>query len=202
MNKWLDARLKELPGKSKSGLARELGLSHARVFEIVKGTRRIQTTEIPVIAQYLEWPEEQVFALASGQPHGLRPASVAVAGYVGAGAAVFAIDDHAKGGGIDMLELPTPGDVVAVRVRGDSQMPVYRDGDTILYSLDQRVAPSSLLGVECVVKLAEPDGRTLIKILRRGATPRHFTLASHNANDIEDVAVEWAAPVLWVKRGL
>jgi hypothetical protein len=43
------------------------------------------------------------------------------------------------------------------------------------------------------------DGRTFVKVLKR-ATKTTATLGSHNAPDIENVRVEWAAPVLWVKR--
>jgi len=123
---------------------------------------------------------------------------IAIAGYVGAGATVIPIDDHARGAGIDYVEIPPS--VVGARVRGDSQLPVYRNNDVILYQRDS-VPPSQLIGRECMVQLAEPDGRLLLKTIRRGPTPRTFTLASHNARDIEGVRIEWAAPVLWVKRG-
>jgi hypothetical protein len=33
------------------------------------------------------------------------------------------------------------------------------------------------------------------------ATKTTANLGSHNAPDIEAVRVDWAAPVLWVKRG-
>ena len=49
------------------------------------------------------------------------------------------------------------------------------------------------IGRECVIKLA--DGRLFVKELRRGENGR-FTLFGWNSPLIENVAVEWAAPVL------
>jgi hypothetical protein len=55
-----------------------------------------------------------------------------------------------------------------------------------------------MIGRECVVRLA--DGRTMLKMVSRGANGL-FDLHSHNAPPITGVAIEWVAPVLWVKRG-
>jgi phage repressor protein C with HTH and peptisase S24 domain len=197
MNRWLADRLKELK-KPKTGLAKAMGVHHARVHDIIKGERRIAAAEVPAVADYLEWPEEKVWQLINRR-RSARP-KVAIAGYIGAGAAVFPIDDHAKGAGMDDVEIPPSEGVVAARVRGDSQLPVYRDNDVILYQRNG-TSPAELIGVECAVQLAEPDGRMLIKTIKRGPTPKTFTLTSHNASDIEGVKIEWAAPVLWVKRG-
>ncbi|MBD3845964.1 peptidase S24 [Bosea sp. SSUT16] len=53
--KWVAAGLKK-PGKKKGELSRVLGRSPSTVTDILKGTRRIAITEIPLIAAYLEEP--------------------------------------------------------------------------------------------------------------------------------------------------
>ena len=124
-----------------------------------------------------------------------------VVGYVGAGAEVLGIDDGMKGAGIDEVEAPpnASGNAIAVRVRGDSMMPAYRDGDYIIY--DERREGSDIglyVGKECVVRLS--DGRTFIKTLGHGTTPGTWVLWSYNAAPMLDVVVEWAARVRWIER--
>lgn len=127
---------------------------------------------------------------------GGKAPTVQVAGYVGAGAEVIPFDDHAKGDGLEEVKLPrglNPEKTVAVRVRGDSMSPLVEDGWLIFYSRDPEPVTADVLGKTCVVKL--PDGRTLLKQVRRGFDPGRFNLVSFNGPLIENVELEWAAPV-------
>lgn len=130
------------------------------------------------------------------------PASqmIPVVGYVGAGAEVFCIDDHAKGAGLDEVEAPLPGmsrSSVAVRVRGNSMEPAFYDGDLIFYDRNDNGDLMHLIGKECVVSLG--DGRKFIKILKRRANGDWY-LHSNNAEPIMDIEIEWAAKVGVIKR--
>lgn len=122
-------------------------------------------------------------------------------GYVGAGAQVFPIDDHAMGAGLEEVDIPpgVPEDAVLVIVRGDSMYPRYFENEMLFY-VRRNDNPKAHLGRECVAQLR--DGRILVKIMRRGSDDSLFNLESWNAPLIEDVAIEWAAPVLArVNRG-
>lgn len=129
-----------------------------------------------------------------------RSGMVAIAGRVGAGQEIHSFDDSIKGAGIGETERPegADGSIVAVEVGGSSMMPVYRDGDILFYARDEMEDWLRHVGDECVVKLT--DGRYFVKILRRGHKRGHATLSSYNADDIEDVKVEWAAPIRWIRR--
>lgn len=124
-------------------------------------------------------------------------ATIPVVGYVGAGAEVFAIDDHAKGDGIEEIEAP-PGMLngIALIVRGNSMTPKYDDGEVIyiektLFSID------GLIGENCYVQLS--DGRCFLKKLQYGSKPGLFTLISYNAPPIIDVPVERAYPIAFTR---
>jgi phage repressor protein C with HTH and peptisase S24 domain len=118
---------------------------------------------------------------------------VQLAGYVGAGQEVYQFDE----GGAGYVEAPPEADETtqAVEVKGGSMLPLYEDGTILYYS--KQLAPEGMLGRRCVVRLE--DDRVLVKTLRRGTERGLYTLLSLNAPDIEDVAVQWAAPIDWIK---
>lgn len=121
--------------------------------------------------------------------------SITIVGKVGAGAQVIIEDDHGKGSGIGEIDLPTVDDnLMCVKVEGDSQRPRYFHGELVFYKADH-FAPSQVVGQECVVRLQ--DGRMLIKTVRRGTRKGVYSLESWNADLIEDVVIDWAAPVAW-----
>ncbi len=128
------------------------------------------------------------------------PAMVAVVGYVGAGQEIFPHDDHALGTGLEEVEAPEgvgKDPMVAVRVRGESMHPL-RDGWLLFYRRDQHGVPEACLNRLCIVKLAG-DGPILVKELRRGYGSGSFVLSSWNAPPLEDVRLDWAAPVLSIR---
>ncbi len=125
---------------------------------------------------------------------------VSVVGYVGAGQEIFALDVHALGASLEEVEAPEGvgrDTMVAVRVRGESMHPL-RDGWLLFYRRDQHGVPETCLNRLCIVKLAD-DGPILVKELHRGYREGHFVLSSWNAPPIEDVRLDWAAPVLSIR---
>lgn len=134
-------------------------------------------------------------------PDGEAPArKVSVVGYVGAGQEVFPHDDHALGGGLEDVDAPEgvgAQPVVAVRIRGDSMHPM-RGGWLLFYRRQDDGVPDDCLNRLCIVKLAD-DGPMLVKEVRRGYRANHFVLSSWNAPPIEDVRLDWAAPVLSIR---
>jgi phage repressor protein C with HTH and peptisase S24 domain len=125
---------------------------------------------------------------------GDKARTTSAVGYVGAGAEITPFDDHSPGR-LEEAEIPpgVPDDAVLVIVRGDSMYPRYFDNEFLFY-VRRNDDPEAHLGRESVVQLA--DGRIFVKILRKGAGKGLFNLESWNAPLIEDVAVQWAAPVL------
>lgn len=125
---------------------------------------------------------------------GGKPATAHAVGFVGAGAEVMPFDDHSAGR-LEEVDIPpgVPDDAVLVIVRGDSMYPRYFDNEFLFY-VRRNDDPEAHIGRESVVQLQ--DGRIFVKILRRGTEPGFFNLESWNAPLIEDVAVQWAAPVL------
>ena len=186
-------RLKEImkeKGVTQERLASLIGAHPITISKLVRGKMRLSDKWIEKISSALEVPPTELFA---------ERQTIPIVGYVGAGAEIWPIDDHAPGAGLDEVELPWPvgENAVAVIVRGQSMHPVYREGDIIIYE-ERHEDPTHLIARECVVRLT--DGRTFIKELAPGSKPGHFTLLSWNAPPIHDAPVAWAAPVRYVKR--
>lgn len=184
--------LRNAAGLSIDELAEKTGLSTSYVSRLERGERNLSVKTMAAFAQALGVTPSELLAVAPAR-------MIPVVGYVGAGQEVYAIDDHAKGDGIEEVECPWDDlahSTVAVRVRGDSMVPAYFNGDLIFYER-QDTDLTHLLGKECVVALA--DGRKFIKQLRRTPSGQWY-LHSHNADPILGVEIEWAARVRLIAR--
>ena len=103
------------------------------------------------------------------------------------------------GNGWEEIDVPgvTDATAYALEITGDSMLPVYREGDTII------VSPSATLrkGDRVVVKTT--DGQVMAKIMQR-QTAKTVELASFNVShetkslDMKDV--DWMARIIWASQ--
>ncbi|MEI7608308.1 MAG: S24 family peptidase [Rhodospirillaceae bacterium] len=98
-------------------------------------------------------------------------------------------------------------DFFAIEVQGASMSPAYRDGDIVICSRRQisdlrNVDPAQFRRRDCAVKTA--DGRGFLKNVIPGRSEGVFTLRSYNPDypDIENAALQWIAPVVWIRRSI
>ncbi|MDH3596297.1 MAG: helix-turn-helix domain-containing protein [Rhodospirillales bacterium] len=186
-----------LRGWSQAELARRAGVSKENVKKYCQGAvGQPRGDTIPHLADALDvhfvWLRDGV---------GPQWRRIPVVGYVGAGEQFHAVDDLSQGAGLDSVDFDLGGvDPIAVEVRGESMLPVYRPGDRLLCSRLAGSDESGFLGKDCVVKLT--SGAGYVKRVVRSGTPGHYTLLSYAAEPIADVALEWAAPILWIKRAV
>jgi phage repressor protein C with HTH and peptisase S24 domain len=121
---------------------------------------------------------------------------VPVSGEIGAGAKVYDIEG---GGGRNIGFERAPrgfGAVEALRVRGDSMYPVYRDGDVVF--IEDRPAEFPLLrNTEYVIELT--DGRRLLKMVEPAPDGR-YNLIAYNAPVEPDVEIVNAQRVRYVRK--
>jgi phage repressor protein C with HTH and peptisase S24 domain len=134
-----------------------------------------------------------------GEPPSPAFRGIPLLGLAQAGAGGF-FDDAGfpAGRGWDEVEFPGPDEnVFALEVTGDSMMPLYRDGDTII------VARNTTLrrGDRVVVKTRE--GEVMAKIMQR-KTQRQVELASlnpaHPTRTLPTSEIEWMGRILWASQ--
>lgn len=188
-------QLRQARGWTHEQAAEAMGVSRGQFIKLERGERRLTADYIRLAADAFGTSELEVLSTLG------TPRTVRLVGKVGAGAEVHLFDGDISSERIDEVEAPPGADeaTVAVIVEGDSMYPRYLERETIYYRrADATGDPASLIGREVVVRLA--DGRTFVKVLRRGSSPGYFTLDSYNASSMEDVVIEWAVPVKWVRR--
>jgi len=185
-------RLRKNADLTLEELSEKAGISVSQLSRYESGERDPSLAHLRALASVFDAP---IAVLAEEQRQ------LPVIGYVGAGAEIHMIDDYAKGDGMDEIDAPpgVPPNAIAVRVRGDSMLPAYHDGDHIIYDHPRSGRDiGHYVGRECVVRVA--DGRTFIKTLGRGSRDGLWALWSYNAAPMHDMVLEWAARVRWIER--
>jgi DNA-binding Xre family transcriptional regulator len=118
---------------------------------------------------------------------------IIVAGRIGAGGEV--IFEEVNDGVV-----PRPpglsGPIEALEVEGSSMLPRYSSGDVVYIARTSGGVEKDDIGEFCAVRLK--TGETYVKQLAVGSRPGFFTLRSLNAEDIVDVELEWATPIIFV----
>jgi len=103
------------------------------------------------------------------------------------------------GQGWDEVQFPAPEheNIYALEVSGESMMPLYRDGDTIIVAPGENVRK----GDRVVVKTTE--GEVMAKVLNR-QTASIVELASinpeHEGRTLQKKDIEWMARIIWASQ--
>ncbi|HEV7319168.1 MAG TPA: helix-turn-helix transcriptional regulator [Ensifer sp.] len=198
---------------SPSGLARRAGLDPTSFNKSKRrsadGRERWPSTES--IAKVLEATGATIDQFTSllntvGAPVAtsapVASATIPLIGFAQAGAGGFFDDGGFPAGqGWDVIDFPTTAErragVYALEVQGDSMLPLYRDGDTLIVDPGAQIRR----GDRVVVKTR--DGEVMAKILTR-QTPQMIELLSlnpeHPNRSFETNQIEWIARVIWASQ--
>ena len=134
------------------------------------------------------------------------PRLVPILGTVGAGAVVMPVDDHPlfpldmpdwSTTNIETVQAPPgAGKCYAVKVEGDSMMPIYEPGTILFY--EKHSLPEEVINRRVIAKLV--SGEAYVKKLQRSAMAGRWNLASANGSVMEDVELEWCAKITYTKE--
>jgi len=198
-------RLAQEHGLSASGLARRAGLDPTTFNKSKRTTRegKLRWPSTESVSKILAATDASIneFVSYMGEIGGAGVyRNIPLIGFAQAGSSGY-FDDagYPAGGGWD--EIPFPGfadpHAYALEISGDSMVPVFCDGDTIIVSPEANIRR----GDRVVVKTR--DGEVLVKILQRQSA-RKLDLQSVNAqHDDRSLAVddiEWMARVIWASQ--
>jgi hypothetical protein len=119
-------------------------------------------------------------------------------GYVTAGAHIIPLEEDKNA----YLKMPwlDQNHWEGLIVQGDSQWPRFMSGEVILYD-PEPLKPEELIGHYAVCRTLK-DGRTMLKIIRKGTRVGTFTLESHNAPPLHDIDLMAAYKVVGLLTSL
>jgi phage repressor protein C with HTH and peptisase S24 domain len=186
--------LREALGESQTAFAHRFGVEQASVSRWERETSPVQRKFQKQMAEIANTSVAEFFHSDTA------PRVVPIIGSVGAGEKFLPASTTTA---LEHVDFDIKNDeIVGIRVRGDSMSPVYRDGEILICSRVNRQDLANALNKDCVLETAAGEG--YIKILKPGSTPNLFNLRSYNPyfDDIVDVEIKWAAPVLWVYRNV
>jgi phage repressor protein C with HTH and peptisase S24 domain len=199
-------RLAERNELTPSGLARRAGLDSTTFNKSKRtaadGRPRWPSTES--IAKILEATRSEIGAFLGFEETARAPSGrfreVPLLGFAQAGAGGF-FDDGGFPAGQGWDQIPFPGgaaeNVFALEVTGDSMLPLYRHGDTIIVARDSACRK----GDRVVVKTG--DGEVMAKILQK-KTSKSVDLASlnpsHKNRTIPVRDIEWMGRIIWASQ--
>jgi repressor LexA len=154
--------------------------------KILKGRRDVSASEMMEISEITGFP---LPTEATGSP-----GDIPVMGFLGAGAEIQPDFEQVPPEGLYQVNLPfpLPAEMIAFEVRGDSMLPVYKDGHVIVVYKESHRPLHSFYGEDAAVKTS--DGRRFIKTIQRG-TNGNVNLFSFNAPLMEDVRLEWIGEI-------
>lgn len=175
-------RALERTGKTKTALAKYLGVRNSAITEILGGDRLIKADEVPRIVEFLELDR------------------VPIMGRIGAGGDIEPDYEQVVADELGTVKVPVwmPGEMVAFEVKGDSMMPRYDTGDVIVVWAEQKRATESFFGQEVAVRTR--NGKRYLKTIKAGKTRSVATLTSWNAKPIENVKLDWIGEIYVVIR--
>jgi len=188
-------------GLSPSGLAKRAGLD-ATTFNKSKRTTRdgkLRWPSTESVSKVLDATGASVAEFLGDimQAEGGGSRHIPVIGYAQAGEKGF-FDDagYPVGAGWDEVAFPDIGDpnAYALEVSGESMLPLYRDGDTLI------VSPSSSIRRGDRVVVSTRDGEVMVKELVR-RTARRVELRSFNpefpGREFAPAEIAWMARIVW-----
>ncbi|QPC87390.1 XRE family transcriptional regulator [Mesorhizobium sp. NBSH29] len=119
---------------------------------------------------------------------------IPIMGYLGAGAEVEPDYEQVPPEGLDQIDIPfpLPAEMIAFKVRGESMLPVFKDGHVIVVYREQKKPIESFYGEEAAVRTV--DGKRFIKTIMRGQDGS-VSLFSWNAAPIENVHLDWVGEI-------
>jgi phage repressor protein C with HTH and peptisase S24 domain len=198
-------RLAETRGLSVSALARSAGLDPTAFNKSKRigpdGRPRWPSTEsLAKIFEAANADLREFFGLPEPAPRKAASRTVPLIGLAQAGSGgFFGENGLPQGEAWDAVAFPAEGqkDVFAIEVQGDSMLPLYRDGDTLI------VEPGADVRKGDRVVVRTRDGEVLAKVLAR-KTARQLELQSlnpaHPDRSFDMGEIEWIARVIWASQ--
>lgn len=167
--------------------AEEMGVSRSQFIKLERGERRLTV-------DYINQAAKAFGVRPSDIIEDMEDNVVPLMGYIGAGSEILPEFEQVPPEGLDQIHVPfpLPDEMIALEVRGDSMLPVYKEGHVLIIYAEQKRPLSAFYGEDAAVRTS--DGRRYLKTIMKG-NGGTVTLMSFNAAPIEGVSLEWVGEI-------
>jgi transcriptional regulator with XRE-family HTH domain len=187
------AELRKLLGDTQEIFGERLGVEQATVSRWEKGEPPQRRYEKP-IADLAHMTVAEFFHSAE------KPRLIPIIGDLSDRG--VALRPTKSGGAIGHITLSLgENDQIALTVVGNALAPAYRHGDTIIAGKLIKAKMAKAVGRDCIV--LSTSGDAYIKNVRKGSRKGAYNLRDvglTSSDDLEDVELQWAAPIIWIGR--
>lgn len=178
------SELREARGLTQDDIGRLLGMQGDAYGKIERDVTRLKAADATKLADF--------YGITVAILVGNQSRAIPIVGYVDTVGEVYPLDDQEPKYQVFCPFGLDPRQTDAAEVRGNSMYPVIGEGWIVFYSRYSRV-PTEAHNQTCIVKVA--NGATLLRHVRRGHGWNRFDLISLHAPQMDDVDLEWAAPI-------
>lgn len=186
---WFAKQL-EASGLSQRSLARLMHTDHSTLSRLFHGKQEMRIPEATEIARYLNVPVSEVLKHAGLPVDDGR--SVPVIGYLDAEAEAHMGESDRR---IDApMDLPSGASALVWRT---SCTPLEMLDGLVLFIGKPGPVTAEHLNRWCVVGMS--GGCSMFRYVKRGYRPGRYNLLLTFSVNMEDVALDWAAPAYWLK---
>lgn len=190
-----DQRLREAwqkSGWSKKEFSRRSGVSYDNLLKYLQGA--VENPRGDTLDRLADTLRIDRLFLKEGSLSGLLP--IPLMGFIGAGSVIEPEFEQVPPEGLDQIHVPfpMPEEMIAFGVKGDSMLPVYKDGSFVIVYKEQKRPLEAFYGVDAAVRTR--DGHRYLKTIMRGQTG--VNLLSFNAAPIEAVQLDWIGEIFAV----
>lgn len=183
---------------SQAALARLLSISRSQMSLLLSGQRKMTIEYASEIARLLSVPVGDVLRnagisvtgpIVNGEPDQV---SIAMVGWIDSDYNVH-LDWTNKGPKVT-INCGLPPTAVAVQFRtAQTWLDVY-DGWIVVTLPPSQIDPEAMVNRYCFVGLK--DGRTLLRLIKRGYVPDRYNLLGVNVPPIHDADLAWFSPAI------
>lgn len=196
--KWFDQVLRDRR-LSRRQLAKRLGVDPSAVSLMFRGMRHMSIDRAAEIAQLLNVPVDELLRRA-GSP---LPATVPVR--TGRGPRMVPVVGHFEGDGEVQLhitgdEIPGPDELplkTGVLIGRTAAGPMRLMDGWALYVAQHSNVPADIIGRYSVARTK--SGLVLLRWVTRSYQQGHYNLLSCFSASVENIELDWASPVIWIK---
>jgi hypothetical protein len=170
------------------------GATMSQISKLERGETPLSDDWLNAFSVFYDVPVRELFPDKPGSA-----ARAPLVGFVGAGEMYY--PDPLSGPWVGFDEVDAPPGVVgvrAVRVRGDSMAPAFRDGDHLFFKPVDQFNIEECLDRDCLVQLK--GGSAYIKRVEKGPRGKVRLVSYGELDPIDNPDIAWAAPVEWVKK--